>query len=520
MHYAKTGDAKTACGKNTGHYRVKWTQDAQLVTCVDCKVELLTHQTTINRKSATNQISLQQLLNDGVLVAMHVYGTGLFNTPHDWEELGLDSTKSAERYKKGRRILAKEADKSLYNWGIACRRLPAEYSISLDAVNRLMGSRNWRWMPKNNLALFEAAFASLVNQKDLLIADILSKLEDYQMDAASFYQTEARMAWGAFHTRYGFDAIMVLPSGLIFESDKEQEYVDWVVDSVLTSFPSEQTILTEVYAAYDVFYPFTDSSVEEDGVRLIQAQMDKQALQAETKVQDARVQAAIDRARMAILNAPNPVQQLLEKALSKMVQMMTDATTSIAKGKHINWRLALKLEKAHDLWLILGGRQLANSQDIEDLLADLKQHLQGMPDLGYTSALSTLDKLAVIEGQLDSELAAVRRELLSAQQMIRTVLDDSVIGVLQDILQQWGMPDYLQLRGLLKDLAPGLHREHTLLLQAYLERIPTDLRKMHAVIPARVLEAQLAARMQTAYATDVEAARWTVQAWNSCVWGP
>jgi len=478
----------------------------------------------------TQAVSIDQFLEEGVLIRVSVFGTTMFKERIGWAQLGVDpSDVDNRRVKQAHHILSPEAHSMLHVWSGKMRGLVREYSVDTSAVDALMGG-HWHWVANASLPDFQDAWDRLMLKRDDIVMHIITHLDEYREEARDYWREQAAGAWAAIRSRIGGAAFAV--EGRIFDATEQPEFIQYCVDAAIARFPTEDKIRNEIHAGYTTFEPFSNvqrAEAREQVARADQAQSEAAisrmraedlAFTKQTRRQAIR-QAQITRAQALVSAVKDPVQESLEKALATVADEVHNITDSYQRNGYLNWTLVEKAKKLRKLWSILGG-DMADQDRIKTLLIDLERFIDACPDRKYSKddARTILAALGSIGSAVEKEAADIAAGIHKAEKAAASVPDNAdeiLAALITAVTKAPGIEaHHRRLRNWMNDLSPDTQRANNLLELSVLERIPADLERYRktSTFPKMLFVKQLATRMVASYSIEPAVAEWVVTCWD------
>ncbi|MFA5401409.1 MAG: hypothetical protein WC359_13250 [Dehalococcoidia bacterium] len=336
----------------------------------------------------TVALDLQRLLERGLLVRIHVHGTGLFNSALSFEELGIKTDSLEGKAKSARRIIDAQLDNRLNSWGAQCRQAAIRYASKLESVDALTASASWRFLLYSAYEDFKTRWNELMALGRQIKADAIVELPNIREQNRQYYEQRARENWDALQARYAYGTAISVP-GNTFGPDDCQRYIEWVVAQAMAAIPTEQDIESKIFANYQTSVLFI------------------------TTMPDSAERSAIwqeenERARAELENSTSAVRELL----GQLFAQLAEGTKTLLDGYNKNGQFrGRSLDVARNfptLMRYLGGEFLEDAE-IRGLIEQAKSLAETSSSEQRDGQLvANLHQLqSVVTAQLD-ELKATR----------------------------------------------------------------------------------------------------------------
>jgi hypothetical protein len=338
------------------------------------------------------------ILSQGLLVRVSVYGTGIFDRSLRFEELGISSsdTRVTDHIKPGHKSYAPGYSDRLNSWGTQCRQAVAAYALRLESVDKLTASKSWRFLHFDAYPEFRARWDQLMALRDQIVRDIEREYDDLLDSATTFYVDYLSRQWDRLQRAYrdaGGVAVRIPESGVVFGPADRDRYVEWIAENVRADFPSMDRIRSEIYAEYHVNILLDPASLAQSRAQREEAE----AREAEARLRSMRAgqeawelartreareeairEAEIARARQMLAETTDPFREAMTQLLAELETHIKALlgqlnTHGAFRGRSIN-----RIDSMVELYSLFGGRNLPD-EDIERLLHALRDRKDAAP---------------------------------------------------------------------------------------------------------------------------------------------
>ena len=366
-------------------------------------------------------------MENSLLVNISVHGAGMFHTGITLEEMGIDSARTADRVKGGRRILDPELDKMANSWATQCRQLNNKHMVKLEAVDALTGSTSWYVLMLdrfdrfkadwdeltafnreledeyfayrnlirveqlvsdstnlNTIAYYESVMAGIyggMSTRQKIITKFKARADKIRQENIDFIENLAERNWRGIQARY-LGGVALSVKYRTFGQDDRLEYIEWCVEQVMEEIPSAAYIEEKLHAEYTTSVLFSRTQFEQDKAQRAEAEL--QPVQAQAEMQDivtnrflteerkkAIRQAELEKARRALENSISPIQEAMQKLLKTLQESIEGLLNGYSKHGTFKGRSLETARGFTDLYEIMGGR-LFGDETLGKLIDDLK----------------------------------------------------------------------------------------------------------------------------------------------------
>ena len=330
----------------------------------------------------TVALDLQRLLERGLLIRIHVHGTGLFNSALSFEELGIQTASLEGKAKAARRIIDTQMDNRLNSWGAQCRQAAIRYASKLESVDALTASASWRFLLYSAYEDFKTRWQELMSLGRQIKADALDELDNIRRENREYYEERARENWDALQARYPYGTALAVP-GYTFGPDDRQAYLEWIVAQAMAAIPTAADVEAKIYADYQTSALFI------------------------TTLPDSAAHSAIwreetERARAELESSTSAIRELLSQLFAQLAEGTQTLLDGYAKNGQFRGRSLDVAKNFPTLMRYLGGEFLEDGE-----IRDLIERARGLAESTSseqrdTQIVANLTQLQnIVKAQLD-----------------------------------------------------------------------------------------------------------------------
>lgn len=388
-------------------------------------------------------LEIQELLNRGILIDLHVHGLGIFDMATSWEEWGIaDDDPRKTSLKRGRRSAAKELHGKLRSVETRIRNLGPRFG------RRITGMGGWWWVPFTAYDKFTAEWDRLDGELVAIREEIITRRDDLVADLAIDMAGGARRAWASIEAQRPPDAgpFVLRQNGDTFED--LDAYVEHERARAAEIFPTVERIRSHVYAAYSNAILMTSAELLAEHSREEQAkrdaaiaaleaqtardEMSRQEIEAELEIAEMKAQheakvkamrdAEIQRAREMLRDVKSPWQDVIDQYRAEVHGKVAKLAESLKRNGELKGRSLGMARDLHKLYQIFGSA--TDDRDLEKKLENLADLLAPAIDDQH-EAMTTV----TVKGALDDILAFTSDAAREIAQAARTSARKTAIDV-------------------------------------------------------------------------------------------
>ena len=351
-----------------------------------------------NQTQNTVALDLQRLLERGLLIRIHVHGTGLFNGALSFEELGIQTASLEGKAKAARRIIDTQIDNRLNSWGAQCRQAAIRYASKLESVDALTASASWRFMLYSAYDDFKARWNELMALGRQIKADAQDELPNIRAANRQYYEARAVENWDALQSRYAYGTALSVP-GYTFGPDDRQAYIEWVVAQAMAAIPTAEDIESKIFADYQTSVLFITTMPNGES-----AERDAAIWREETT-----------RARAELEGATSSIRELLSQLFAQLAEGTKTLLDGYAKNGQFRGRSLDVARNFPTLMRYLGGEFLEDAE-IRSLIEQARSLAESTSSEARDGQL--VSNLTELKGLVEAQLTEMKSTRVAHSRLI------------------------------------------------------------------------------------------------------
>ena len=378
----------------------------------------------------TVQFQLSVLRKEGILVDLHITGTGIFTKTTRWAELGIPDFADDRRvtqFTKGTKYLYPERKVAK----LKSFESRARHNLEKNSYE-VTGIKPYRWLPYTAYPTWREKHDQIVAEANEYIQTELIDCHDACVDEiASNYSEIAEAAWLSLTTGESESGRRVVryTRVIIHDRDTDQdmtlgrdEFVDYIVKSAVAQIPTVEEIEQKLKFDYTtaLFYGDQDVAEDEAAAANIRAQIafdrERASLEAESLRETVRKQAwdnqldqqkkqeALEAMRQAeyehhreqLKNTVSPFVEVYQAAMSQFADHARDMLESIKKNGHVRGKVKERGRGLLDIYNLMVLPGMGDDRMMQ-YLTDLRALLGNTEDTSTDQITAKLNDIVALE---------------------------------------------------------------------------------------------------------------------------
>jgi len=332
-------------------------------------------------KVDTVHLDVGLMLERGMLVTMHVYGTNIFDRTLNLAELGIDdsSDEVKGRIRAGKSSMFPEMSKRVGSWSTQCRNAYRRHCISLPVIDSLTASKSWRLLLYSGYDDFAAQMEKLDAVVAKIKTDAIARRDEMIEDNRTFWKGLARENWLALQARYEGGVALSVP-GHTFGPYDRVAYEEWVVNKALAALPTDEQIMSSLYSSWSTSILFSDADVAEQEARIMRAAADEaearmiihEERRADLEIREltmaqreraAAIKAAeLEKAREEIGHGVSVFSEIVKGLYAELKKATADMLGKYHRNHSFRGRSLERVAALQDVYRIMGGEFVTDKE--------------------------------------------------------------------------------------------------------------------------------------------------------------
>ncbi|HCR70968.1 MAG TPA: hypothetical protein DIW23_05960, partial [Anaerolineae bacterium] len=306
------------------------------------------------------QVELDVLRNQGILIDLNISGVSMFTRSATWAEIGIQADVSDPRFTrftKGQKHLIPETEIR------ALKSVVTRMRYWLDRLSYdVTGFRPYRWLPYTSYEKWQKQWVELWKEFYAIKRRIIKNLDSYQDWLAEGYKEVAEASWNSICAN-GYKHVIINGKPM-----NHNQFVDYVVDSVMSKLPKKEEIAEKLQADYVTALVYSDVDVAKEQAKVdhirARSKQKEEALsleisraaeksrhesmmhQLEEDERRARIDAMIEaearHAREQLRAIASPFQEVFSELRKRFSEDVAEMLKSIRKNGFVRGKVAEK----------------------------------------------------------------------------------------------------------------------------------------------------------------------------------